>query len=415
MSEVGIEIRLLGAIRVTRGGTTVQGFESRKALALLCYLAAHARPVARAQLTEIFWGDRDEALGRANLSRVLHNDSALLPGCLHTTRSDVTLASAPVCWTDVTAFEQLAERGDVASLTDALALYHGEFMDGMYLDGCPEFETWLVTQQEIWRQRLARLLNAVIAAQSAAGAYQQALDYAGRLLALDPWREEAHRQVMLLLALTGQRSAALAQFESCRRLLQAELGVEPSRQTCELYERIRAGQRPQNGNQNGKVKPAQPMLHPIPPPAGHPPRDHEQRLSQICSRLDHPACRLLVLTGGTPERRCRLARRAAAQRRDQLRHGVLDLDLASGGQRCLAVALAHGLQPAQPDQSDPSAQIFAYLRDKQMLLVFRNFAADPSGTRLLNDILKRAPDVQVLVTAGQPLDLCGEWILDLSM
>jgi DNA-binding SARP family transcriptional activator len=410
MSEGSVEVRLLGPIRVMRGGTAVQGFESRKALALLCYVAARACPVARAQLAELFWGDRGEALGRANLSRVLHNDSALLPGCLRTTRADVTLAPPPACWTDVTAFEQLSERGDLQALTDAVELYQGEFMEGIYLDGCPEFETWLVTEQEVWRQRMAGLLNALIAALSEAGAYRQAMDYAGRLLALDPWREEAHRQVMLLQALTGQRSAALAQFESCRRVLQAELGVEPSRQTRELYERIRAGQSPQNGT----AKPAGPLMATPPAPRVHPPQDHQQRIDQICSRLDHPGCRLLVLTGGTPTRRCRLARRAAAQRRDQLRHGVLDLDLAPGGQPCFATVLAAALRLPLQDHAEPSTQIFAHLRDKQMLLVLRNFPTDPLGARLLNDILKRAPDVQMLVTAGQPLDLCGEWILDLS-
>src|SRR5205823_7130761 len=70
---------------------------------------------------------------------------------------------------------------------------------------------------------------------------EQALQYSYRQLELEPWREEAHRQVMRLLALSGQRSAALAQYESCRQTMFEELGVEPESETTELYERIKAG------------------------------------------------------------------------------------------------------------------------------------------------------------------------------
>jgi hypothetical protein len=58
---------------------------------------------------------------------------------------------------------------------------------------------------------------------------------------LEPWREDAHRQVMRLLAGAGQRSAALAQYRECRRILEAELGVEPEEGTTDLYHRIRDG------------------------------------------------------------------------------------------------------------------------------------------------------------------------------
>jgi predicted ATPase/class 3 adenylate cyclase len=73
------------------------------------------------------------------------------------------------------------------------------------------------------------------------GEYERASAYAWRQVELEPWQEEAHRQLMRLLALSGQRSAALAQYETCRRLLAEELGVEPGTKTTELYERIRDG------------------------------------------------------------------------------------------------------------------------------------------------------------------------------
>src|ERR1044072_3862438 len=58
-------------------------------------------------------------------------------------------------------------------------------------------------------------------------------------LKLEPWREESHRQAMSLLSRTGQRSAALAQYETARQVLAEEMGLEPARETTALYERIR--------------------------------------------------------------------------------------------------------------------------------------------------------------------------------
>src|SRR5690606_30378194 len=69
----------------------------------------------------------------------------------------------------------------------------------------------------------------------------QARNFAHRELTLEPWREEAHRQLMTALALNNERSAALAQYESCRRLLAEELGVGPDAETTTLYEQIKAG------------------------------------------------------------------------------------------------------------------------------------------------------------------------------
>ncbi|UCC89663.1 MAG: AAA family ATPase, partial [Anaerolineales bacterium] len=237
-----LRLRLLGPVQVEREGMPVRGFESRKALALLCYLAMHDQPLTREHLADMFWGDKPEVRGRANLSRVLHNLSTLLPDCLGADRHTVECRHPATLWLDLDAFNDLAARGDAESLTSAVELVRGDFMQGFYLDDCPDFETWLVAQQEAWRQQVAQSLTALITHHTACGEYAQGLDFASRLLGLDPWREEAHRQKMLLLALSGQRSAALVQYETCRRVLAEELGVEPAEETKALYLRIRDGE-----------------------------------------------------------------------------------------------------------------------------------------------------------------------------
>ncbi|HOT92131.1 MAG TPA: AAA family ATPase [Anaerolineae bacterium] len=238
--EFDYRLHLLGPVHVEHAGQPVHGFESRRALALLCYLAAQGQPQTRAHLADLFWPDKPEARGRGNLSRVLNNFATLLPGCVNADRETVTF-NAAACWLDVAAFTALTgPTADVAALTEAVALYRDDFMAGMYLDDCPDFETWLVVERERWRQKAAAALHTLVAHHTRRGEIETGLQYTDRLLALDPWREEAHRHKMLLLALAGQRSAALKQYELCRRLLAEELGVAPTAETEALYDRIRA-------------------------------------------------------------------------------------------------------------------------------------------------------------------------------
>ena len=72
------------------------------------------------------------------------------------------------------------------------------------------------------------------------GEFNRACTYARRQIELEPWDEEAHRQLMRCLALSGQRNAALRQYTVCRRQLARELGVEPAQETSDLYRSIRA-------------------------------------------------------------------------------------------------------------------------------------------------------------------------------
>ena len=90
-----------------RDGEPVCGFESRKALALLGYLAVHDGPIPREQLVDLLWGDKPEARGRANLSWVLHRISTLLPGCLEADRHTVGFQQGSPYWLDTDAFEEL--------------------------------------------------------------------------------------------------------------------------------------------------------------------------------------------------------------------------------------------------------------------------------------------------------------------
>lgn len=204
-------LQLLGPVQVDRDGEPIQGFKSRKALALLCYLAAESQPVARSYLVELFWPDQTEARGRNNLSQALHNILSLWPGCFEVNQQTVQFSGQGSTCLDIKLFNELAARNEVNALGMAADLYRGDFMAGMYLDGCPEFEQWLRLQQEIWQQRAAQILRDLIAHHISQKEIEPALQFISRLLTIDPGDEEGHRQKMEILARCGQRSAALAQ------------------------------------------------------------------------------------------------------------------------------------------------------------------------------------------------------------
>jgi DNA-binding SARP family transcriptional activator len=235
-------LRLLGPVQVERDGEPVRGLQSRKVLALLAYLITQGQPVSREYLADLFWGDKSEARGRANLSWTLNRISGQLPGCLQADHHTIQFQRAASYWLDLDAFAELAAQGEPAALAEAVELYRGEFLEGLCLAGCAEFEIWLVKEREHWRQQVARVLGALVTHHRQRGEYEQGLRFAQRLLILESWREEAHRQVMRLLAYTGQRSAALAQYEICCWVLAEELAVEPAAETTRLYEQIRDGE-----------------------------------------------------------------------------------------------------------------------------------------------------------------------------
>ena len=259
-----LSLRLLGPARIERNGQAIRGLASGKTLALLAYLIAAGRktvrrqssargqPVPREHLADVFWQDLPTSRGRANLSWTMHKISSLLPGCLGADRETVCFCRPEGCWLDLDAFERDAARSPArsestalqsaalfaTSLSKAAALYRGEFLEGLALDGCVDFELWLVGERERWRQRAESVLGELIACHRSRGACDEALRWARQLLALAPWREGTHRTIMRLLAESGRRGAALAQYEACRRALEAELGVAPAAETDALRAQI---------------------------------------------------------------------------------------------------------------------------------------------------------------------------------
>ena len=172
------------------------------------------------------------------MSRELHNLAQILPDCWELDRQSVTFTPSAATLVDIDQLQQLEAQ---ERWGEAVELLGGEFLEGLALNHNPEFETWLLAEREHWRVRAEVVLRHVIEGHVRRGSYNDALYQAQRLLQLASWDEETHRQIMRFFAWTGQRGAALRQFEQCQRVLREELDVEPAEETITLYKQIQAG------------------------------------------------------------------------------------------------------------------------------------------------------------------------------
>lgn len=251
-----LTVKLLGPLRVELDGRPITDFKTNKVRGLLAYLAAEAeRPIGRQVLAGILWPEFGERRARANLSQALFTlrrcigDDSREGSFLVVDRNAIQFCSDSRLWVDVHEFSERVQSNRRAStqraigeLEAAVALYEGEFLEGFSVQGSPAFEMWCLMQRERMHRHVSDSLIQLIAFYERASENHFALSFARRLVNLDNWREEAHAILMRLLACTGQRSEALAQYETCRQLLSENLGIAPSRQTKALYDAIRSDQ-----------------------------------------------------------------------------------------------------------------------------------------------------------------------------
>ena len=218
--------------------------------ALLAYLAVEAdRPHQRRKLSGLLWPEFPESTALSNLRYTLSNlrkvigDRTAQPAYLEINPQEIRVNLSSNCLIDVSEFEgycALAHQNplDFISLNKAAELYRGRFLEGFTIPDSSAFEEWLVLKREHLDRLAIQVFGMVAHDYELAGDYQAAIHYAERQLELDPWREEVHRQLMRDLYFLGQRSAALAQYEACRKELATELEVEPELETRQLYRKI---------------------------------------------------------------------------------------------------------------------------------------------------------------------------------
>src|SRR6185295_11260994 len=244
-----IRVRLLGGFEVWSGDRQVGGFESQKVRALMAYLVCHRRRAfSRDRLAGLLWPEREPEAARHALRQAVYNlRSQFTEGgspLVASNHLEIGLDPEADLWLDVVEFESALGQGieretiDPHHLTTAAQLYRGEFLAGFFVRDSPDFEEWLVGEQVRLREAAVEVLRKLIESYRRRGEYRFGVHYARRLVSIEPLSEEAHRDLMRLCALAGQRSRALTHYEKLLNLLQDELGVDPLEETRALYESI---------------------------------------------------------------------------------------------------------------------------------------------------------------------------------
>lgn len=226
--------------------------DTRKAVALLAYVAVVGRPVARDTLTELLWPDADPDAGRAALRRTLSVLRSGLGGrWLVVDRRQVRLGAedveldVAVVRGGIQAASHEHDEGDACAtcrraLAGATARYRGPFLEGFSLRDSASFDAWQTLEAEALQGELARALVRSVRLESAEARWQEAIEAGRRLVALDPLDERAHRILMRAFAASGDVRAATRQYQECVRILDLELGVGPAPETAALHDALRS-------------------------------------------------------------------------------------------------------------------------------------------------------------------------------
>jgi DNA-binding SARP family transcriptional activator/predicted ATPase len=438
-----LELVLLGTLEICQDGVLMTDFKSSKARALLGYLAVTGQAHARPALVGLLWGDMPERKARMNLSQALTTLRRSFGKHLTITRQTVEFNRDSDYWLDVEVFEAAAAEGEIEALQAAVQLYRGDFLDGFYVRQASEFELWVLSQRARLRELALKALHTLAgyyAAQGEAG-YEKAIDTVKHLLILEPWQEEAHRQLMHLLALSGQRSAALVQYEHCRRVLIEELGVEPAAETSVLYEQIRDGEFTPLSNQHeitvvrvensvqqliGQTISAQASVSTNLPPQPTEFVGRERELDELADLILDKGARQVTIVGPGGIGKTRLAlefaeRQLPSKTRSTLRerglsyrfpNGIYFVSLESlSSSELIMSAVAEAIR-YRLDRGE--AQLMDYLHSKRMLLIIDNLDHLLDGVEILSRMLKAAPDVHILSTSRENLNLHEEQVFPLQ-
>jgi len=258
---------LLGPPRIERDSVIIN-VDTRKATALIAYLAVTGQRYSRDALATLLWPEYDQANARSALRRTLSTlNKALAGNWLDTEREAIGLAKNLSLWLDVDEFNtRLAQSRKHAHpaletcslclklLTDAASLYRGDFMAGFSLRDSVNFDDWQFFQADTLRSELANALEQLAQCHTAQHNFEAAITYTRRWLALDRLHEPAHRYLMQLYAWSGQRAAAIRQYRDCVQVLEQELGVSPLESTTQLYQLIKENHIPPPPTQSQTVQ-----------------------------------------------------------------------------------------------------------------------------------------------------------------
>ncbi len=439
-----LEIQSFGRVaftwRTSRHALTLAPREE----ALLIYLADQGVTIGRTQLCEFFWPDETAARAHGNLRKLLADVRKGTGDFLGSNRDVVWLTERPY-WFDLHEFARLTEaithnegrwhqlaETDLLRFAEGIRLYHGDFLANFKQPQSRHFVAWMEHEQRLLHQRAISVLLALISHAITQAELAKATAYVRRLIEIDPANEEAHGQLIRLLAHQGQRTEAIEHYQSYRQLVHKELKTTVEDELTELYRQIRSGVLPAllldtPAKVVTRAERSQLQPHALPNPVT-PLLGRTLLLTQLNDYLHNPAVRLVTLTGlgGVGKSRVALAVAAQAKRsfQDQVYYVAVDQWRATAprgaltDQQCynmVVQATAETLTLATDTMGGALDQeICAKVRSRTLLLIFDGFETIVEGAAFLLKLLQEAPAVKILVASREILQLPGEMVIQIE-
>lgn len=427
---MGLTIQTLATLRVTLDGRAIdERFRTDKERALLIYLALQPEHAQRREsLAELLWPDRPAGSARTNLRQALYGirrgleDSQADPPYLLISGDSLQLNLAAEVQIDALLFSGLIQyvkehyhpqaplcRECAQKLKQAVELYQGNFLEGMFLGESVAFQEWMMLQRERYQHDYLYGLELLCRYARQEKHDLWAVDLARRIVAANPLDESGHRQLMQSLAEAGKRGMALEHYQECRQILLEELGVEPSQETRELFEEIRDGGLVRR-RKTGPLRRRSNLPGQLTAFVG---RSQELDWFDVC--LQKPVCRLITIAGMSGVGKTRLALEVCQQHVSQFEDGVWFVPvegIQSTEQLVYSIGSTLGLH--FDEMSSQRSQLISFLSPLETLVLLDGFEHMVPSTELLIDILQHAPDVKFMVTTRVRLEFQSACILELQ-
>src|SRR5512138_665749 len=232
-----LEIDLLGSPRIFVNGQAAQGLR-RKNRALLYYLAGAGKSVRRETVLALFWPDYERATSQPILRTMIHDLRRELGEAIRVEDHSLSLSGSTLIDARRLCAAVDSPHPEPETLSTALALYQGDFLEGFSLEDGSQFDDWTASERERYRLTAIRGHTRLAKYYEEQQEYSSALEHMRRALAFNVLQEDLQREVMRLLYLNGDRTGVVRQYDSLLKLLDEEMGMLPMAETRKLYDAI---------------------------------------------------------------------------------------------------------------------------------------------------------------------------------
>ena len=400
-----LNIYLLGGFHLVYDSRPVDTVTNSRMQSLLAYLILHRETSQpRQRLACLFWPDSNEAQARTNLRNLIHLLRQALPGAkdyLHTDGPTIQWNPDSDFALDVAELEKAMTAGAFDCVVN---LYTGDLLPDCY-------DEWVISKREQLRQTYADALEQLVQQKKSEHDYHAAIAYAQCLIRHEPLQEQSYRDLMHLYALSGDRPGIIYTYNTCIKVLQDELGIDPSNGTRETYNYCLKMHQQVDSNTKPSLfllpkNPSHNLPFELPQFIGR-----ELEKSKIKKLL--AAHRLITLTGAGGIGKTRLAIQVAHELLDQYQHGIWLVELApvtNPGFVPNTVANALGLHGSEHQTILDGLANF--LNEKELLIILDNCEhLIGACASLVEYLLSKCPYLRILATSREVLDVKGEFII----